>query len=791
MDSLNSQLETSNLSRIGFKLLLLVLGISVLFFLPMIPLGIVSAKGLILTIGAGLGIIIWLADSLIRGKFILPQNKTYLVLLGFVLATILSGFFSPSTLKSFIGSGFDFGTITVITIAFIYFFLLSVWSSSLNKKSLIKGIYIIGSVALVFQIAQLFLSLTTRFPKFFVGLSYSNLVGSFNDFALFLGAYVIMLVLLLEKNVLSKKIKIFSFVSLVVSLFFIFVINYRFVWIILGITGLSLFVYNLMFGHFKMLSGENTDNTKKSFPFLSFSLIVLAFVGIVFNTNIARVVANKPFNFVNNEPRPSLISNLHIIKRVYTTNPVVGFGPARFSEAWEINKSRLAGSTFMSTPYWNTSFTFGFSSLLTFIATVGILGSLFILWFVFLVGRSILAGLNFFKFSKDQDIFVTLFGIIGLYVFITFVFNVTSSAMLVVSFALFGLITSYASSSVNQINFIKDTRLSFFSIIAILAFMVLSLFGIYRIASVNYASYLANKASLLPTSNDGIAKAKMYLSRAYGIVQTDSYSRALSSVSLLATSLAISDTSKSGEELRAIIKDELGTATGYAQNALIKDPTNLQNHLSYSKIQESVIMLGDITSYDSAINTLDKALELSPNNPGIIYKKAKIANLAGKSEDALTFINTVLSINKNYIDAYLLKAQISVNNKNLGEALDVIRQGVSFNPSDLNLAYQESLLMYNLSQKPEAKQLLESIIKTPNATVEMYSSLVGMYEKDGEKDKAIRVLQDLQSKVGNSPVIDSAIEKVKSGTVLNATEIKEETIKEEDTIKSQTETVTN
>lgn len=789
MDSLNTQLETSNLSRIGFKLLLIVLGISILFFLPMVPLGLIATKGLVLTVGAGLGVIIWLADSLISGKFKLPQNKNYLVLLGFVLATVLSLLFSPSTVRSFIGSGFDFGTVANITVAFIYFFLLSVWApTSFNKKTFIKGIYIIGSLTLLFQILQLFFSLTTNFPNFFVGLSYSNLLGSFNDLALFLGLYTIILVLLLEKNILSKKIKIFSLVSLVMSLFFIFVINYKFVWIILGITGLCLFVYNLMFGHFKMLAGDtSTSQVKKSFPFVSFVLIVLAFVGIIFNTQIARAVAGKPFNFVNNEPRPSLISNLHIIKRVYTTNPIMGVGPARFTEAWELNKSRLLGGSFMATPYWNTSFSVGFSSLLTLVSTVGILGSLFILWFVFLIARTILRGLKFFKFSQNQDFISTLLGIIGIYALIVFVLNVTNSSLFVVTFALFGLITSYFSSGIKEVNFIKDARLSFFSIIAILVFMVLSLFGVYKVASVNYASYLGNKASLFPTSNDGIARAKVFLSRAYGISPVDAYSRALSSVSLLSTSLALSDTSKTPDELRAIIKDELGAATGYAQNAIAQDPFNAQNYLAYAKVQEAVVSLGDTSSYESAIVTLNKALEFSPNNPGIIYKQARVANLAGKNQESIAFLDTVLAINPSYVDAYLLKSQIAVTNKDLPGALDIIRQGASKNPSNINLAYQESLLMYNLAQKPEAKQLLEAIIKTPNATASMYATLAGMYEKDGEKEKAIRVLQDLKIKVGENSAIDSAIEKIKSGTSITTTEITEETPVSEETIKSQTE----
>ena len=197
---------------------------------------------------------------------------------------------------------------------------------------------------------------------------------------------------------------------MILSVFLLAAVNFSTAWIILGIFALFIFVYKISFSSGK----QQTDLNKRIFPIISFIIILVSLLFFTAGQFVGGFLPDH-LGVSNLEIRPSFSATMSVAKATLAKDPILGAGPNRFAEMWDMRKPAVINST----RFWNSSFNQGSGLLPTFAITTGSLGIL--AWLVFLA-LLILAGVkSLFARSKENapDMKTTMFFIMSLYLFIS------------------------------------------------------------------------------------------------------------------------------------------------------------------------------------------------------------------------------------------------------------------------------------------------------------------------------------------------------------------------------------
>src|SRR5262249_56046837 len=77
-----------------------------------------------------------------------------------------------------------------------------------------------------------------------------------------------------------------------------------------------------------------------------------------------------------------------------------------------------------------------------------------------------------------------------------------------------------------------------------------------------------------------------------------------------------------------------------------------------------------------------QALEASPRSPLAHYAKAQVLRAQGRYGDAILEYETVLALNRNWVNAYAHVGQCKIFTGSIGEAFPLVGQAVRLSPRD-------------------------------------------------------------------------------------------------------------
>jgi hypothetical protein len=351
-----------------------------LFFIPISTFSFLFSKSILISLTTILLSIVWIISRLKDGNFTTTKNKILLFAIAIPVVYLFSAFFSGSVMTSLVGQGYEVGT-AMFTI--IFFLLLFLTTSILNTKEKIYNVFFVFFISFIFlslyQILRLIFG--AEFLSFGVlASSNSSLLGKWNELAIFYGLTAILSLLIVEFINQSKIIKILGYITLIISLFFIALVNFNLVWAVVG--SFSFVLISYIFSSNRLIKKEISEK-KKRFPIVSFVVVVLAVIVFLGNVtgngnNIGGFLSSK-FSISNTEVRPSWQGTYGIAKNTLMSKEVLlGVGPNKFINQWLLYKPVEISNTV----FWNTDFDTGVSYLFTSVVTVGILG--IFLWLIFL-----------------------------------------------------------------------------------------------------------------------------------------------------------------------------------------------------------------------------------------------------------------------------------------------------------------------------------------------------------------------------------------------------------------------
>lgn len=743
------------------------------FFVPAISFPVQLSKALLLSALTLIAFCVWIVARLKDGRFVIPNSIILLALAAVVGIFTLSSFLSGSISLSLLGQGFEVGTALNILILSVLAFLISVMFRTSEQ---IFGSYLAFLAS--FLLISLFHVLRLAFGPDFLSLgifpeTVSNTIGKWNDLGIFFGAAALLSLITVEFLSLSKLFKALVYISLVLSLGFLVIVNFSMIWFVLGLFSLIFLVYSISFNPSKTPGAAGEENAMpaarglrslRRVPIPSLSILLISVVFILAGDTIGREVGTA-FDIAQLEVRPSWEATLQVARKTLATDPLLGAGPNQFTAEWLKYKPDGINSTI----FWNVDFGYGVGLIPTFLATTGILGIGawvgFFLAFLYAGFKAILS-----RFSEPLSRYLTVSSfLVSLFLWIFSVFYIPSLTIFSLTFLFTGIfiasLTASRMSPTKTISFASDPRAGFVSVLVLVLLLIGGVALGYDIVRKYTASVLFQRGVISFNTEGSIDKAETLISRAASMSPTDLYYRFLTELSLMRMSALLrrDPGTASAEAVRTEFRNLLSVALGHARQAVALNPKNYENSMALGRVYEAVVPLRIEGSYEAARAAYEDALARNPRSPAIHLTFARLEAGKGDNGKAREHIALALGEKGNYTEAIFLLSQIEATEGNIKAAISSARAASDIAPDDPAVFFQLGLLLFNDKAYGDAASALErAVALNPDYANAKY--FLGLsYERLRRSADAIAQFTDLQKTNPDNKEVDLILRNLKAG----------------------------
>jgi len=738
------------------KLLLLVAcGLVPIIFIPSTL--ITQSSGKILVVFAILTISLFgyflsnLKDGAIRFHFNLPLVGLWLV----AITSLLSALFSHDLQDSLFGDSIDIYSVSFSVILA----LLATCMLILRKGGAILKLYLVlltsGLILSLFHIARLFFG-----PEF---LSFgifntvtSSPIGSWNSLAIFYGLVILLSLLALSQLPLTKISKTVSALVVALSLVLLSIINFSPVWWILAVSCLALFVLNIFGGSLV----KNSSRTTKFTNIISICIAVVSILFIIFGSQLSLFVANH-LHISYLEIRPSVSATLEVGKNVYGHNLLVGVGPNKFIDAWQLYKNQSINQTI----FWNTPFDTGYS----YVATSAVAGGLLtLLAWIFFLGSLIWYGIKFVLNAKKFDKFSLFIGssslIATIYLWLISAMYIPSSTILLLAAITTGVFVSICVAQLQTkaitLSASKGKVQSIILVGSVVVIVVACLYANYIFYQKISSVYHFNKAVSSITDINSLPEAENAIAAAFSLNHNDIFAREISFYRWSEMNSLLSVAEPTADDQQSFA-DSSSRAIEAALLAISLDPTEPSNYQLLGQIYTTLAIVGVDNAYEKAIESYDNALKFSPNNPYVYLLEANLEVQKGDLEKARQAAEKAVVLKPNYTDALFFLAQLDINDGNADSAIALVTSIVQLEPQNPTRRYQLGVLLASEKRLDEAISAFEQAVTIDPQYANAHYFLGLGYAEKGMTDKAIEELTIVRNLNENNTVVDQIINDLK------------------------------
>jgi Tfp pilus assembly protein PilF/O-antigen ligase len=706
------------LNKITLYLLLFLIPI---FFLPLTQNFLDFPKQILAQILISLSLIGWVGKRTLKGEINLKGNKKiYLAPLFILISLLISSFLSFSFKHSFLGLSLDFvdSFINHLLLIIFAFLILNSFDEKTDILFLISLFLFSGLVAGILNLLQIYKIFILPFD--FTKTVSFNTIGTPNAFSIF--ALLLLPISLTFALRARENLKIiFILISLILFLNLLF-INFKTTWSALIVSILVLFIFG--FGKKKISSAF--------IPVLMFGLIVAIFFYFL-------PFPLKGFPVLPPEISLSFISEIEIIKGAFLNkikNLILGTGPSTFILDYSQYRSSLLNQTF----FWGTRFLRGHSMFFDWLLTKGIFGILNLIFLYSLIFY------YFFKNLEKENFFdlkLTVGASLFSLIFISFFypFNFTLWFLFWFLIGTFFFLFSEEKTKIKIDTPSKTMILNFIFVLSLISCLFLIFF--------DAKWYLAEVYYLKGMNATDVGMGIQNLIRATQLNSLmDNYWRDLSQLYLAQANLIAQDQKIPLEEKRNRVNLAIGLGADAINRAISLAPMSVANWNVRGFFYQNLI--GVEGAENQALASYRKAIQLEPSSP---YSFAEIARVyillaqkyAQKGEEekktenlnsAIDALNKALQLKPDYpVANYLFAVALDQLGK-LDEAIQKLEATKNLAPQDFGIRFQLGMLYWRKGELEKAKtQFEEAIAINPDYSNARY--MLGLiFDKIGEKEKA-------------------------------------------------------
>lgn len=542
------------------------------FFLFLLPLFLITQTSLVNTL-----FVVVFAFSLLLFNFFKPQKIIYnkLVLL-FFSSILLSFIFSKNIFLSLWGKG------TESLFAFISIFVIFSYFKKEDFGEIFK-FFVLGNImAVIYFFIQSFIGnevLNISQLSIITALSLLFLIPQYRD-----------------KRIIAPIILFFVF---------LFFVDIKITWFILLVGTFLIFYKKLVNCNFEI---------KKTMPLLFILIAFLICFLIPIPLSETKEVGNISYDQSISIAKGSLTESVK--------NLFLGSGPSTYHYQFSLYKDKEINLT---NPYLVASE--GSSMILTFIVTLGLLGTISLLIFL-----SFFYFEGFKNFLKEDDIIFPMAFSFSL----LFFFGAIDIFIILIFFILFN-------------SWIKERKE-----IKIEKAMIVALLIIFVFAGFNYYNYIKadnhyNRSLDYFLSGELLGKSINEMEKSIQSFEISDYYIALSKLYLLNASQYFEErwvTQEKINEQRNMIEENISLSEKYAKKAIEIDENNFQSWQKLGFLYENINFLEEEKTEDIIYN-YQEAKKLAPQNYDIYYALGRAFEESGERELALEEYKKALELNPN------------------------------------------------------------------------------------------------------------------------------------------------
>jgi len=742
--------------------------LAVLAFFPNIPGLQGVAKTYILLFGVISALIFFSLGVLRNGsiRFLVPY--TLIAWFAVIVSSTVASLLAVNPVYSLVGTVLGVHTTGFLLLLAVIMACSALFAVSRTALVYIYSLFFLAGVILIgHHILRIFFG--SEIANFgFLGPT-GSVFGSFNDLGLFLGVFIMVVIIALEQLRSNTLLKAVGSTAVVLALIPLAVINFSFVWISLGFFSLVLVMYTLTKDRFAAYSTSVSDSNSHR----PTSVVSVALIAVVFITSAVFVVGgdalgsriSEATNTSYIEVRPSFTATLGVAQNVYETNAITGIGPNNFVQAWRLHKDTSINETI----FWDTEFNGGSGYVPTWFVTSGLLGGL--TWLVFL-GIFTWSGCHMLLRSKTTSVYWFFFGtasfVIAAYLWLATLLYMPGPLTLALAALFTGLTLAIKQVLVPQagthINLVTSARSGLILIILVMVVIISTVAVGYGAARQLAAAYTFSTIPADLIESADINAINERIASSYQLFSSDVYVREISLIYQLRLNQLIaleSPTEVEQQEFEQIITQAISAA----EQAVSIDATNPVNWLALGDIYNVLAAIEIEGAADRAIEVYEEAKRVDPKNPVYAILQAIAASRNEQSDVSRTYVAEALRLKSNYSDAIFFLTQLDISEGNIDEAVANTRALISLEPNNAGRYYQLGVLLAEQANRDAAIQALSRAIEiNPNYSNARYVRAIQYFEQ-GDAELAISELEAVQALNPDNESINTLIEQMRSGEI--------------------------
>jgi tetratricopeptide (TPR) repeat protein len=666
------------------------------------------------------------------------------------LSYLISMLFSVDKSVALTGFGVESDTVLFSVIVFLAFALAFTFFRTLRTVRMLLTVVFWALVAAsVFQFISIVFG-TALIPFDTFADRSVNLVGKWNDLGILVGLLVMLLLERVDLGSLSNAWRIAVGIALAALALLLGVINFSLVWGLVLVFSLALIAVSfLMTRH----HGEGlTLHWAKRTPWFSVAAAVVSILFLFFGSSL-NLGLTKMFPVSSLEVRPSYVSTMGIITAAREgsfARTMVGTGPNTFGQEWLMHKPAEVNSS----AFWSLDFNVGFSTLVTALGTVGLLGA--IMWLIpaLLVLAALVRVIRLGVLSREDKIVATTLGVTSLFLYSTIFLYAPSQNIIILAFVLagaaYGFLWRQGQPSIDDAELSRFGQIPKLAAVAVL--LVLALWSSFATGRRMIAeAYVGHGAQAL--SKGDIATALANASRANSIDTTSDGLRLGVNVYSAQIQQLAQSTSTQAEILQQQFSSVVQNAIATGQQAQKLNPNDYRPTLLLAQVYDFLASLKVQGAADTAATTYLQASKQNPTNPAIPLAIARLAASQNNQDITTQYLTKALTLKPNYTDAILLVVQLNVANKDIPNAIKAATAAAQTAPGVAPIWFELGLLYYSAGDaKSAAQALTQAVTIQPDyANAKYFLGLSNYILKDNAG--AIKQFQDLaQSNPDNAEV---------------------------------------
>ncbi|MDO8729239.1 MAG: tetratricopeptide repeat protein [bacterium] len=710
--------------KLSFFITLALLFLLPIFFIPGGALNLEVAKSTLFSFGVIVVALVFLFEVWQEERLDIPWHPIIFAVVLLPLVYALSALLSTPSSLSLLGYNFEVGTFGFMLLGSTILILVAIIFSDTSRVLQALVVFFISMSILVLFVAIkiLFGGDVLIWGNFFGNMG--NPVGNWTDLAVSFGLLSALTALALGMIPMKLSARVLVYLVFFLGVIILFIINFSIAFTLTLVVSIFLFVYFSKVEKHFFSTASTLPLISTHFllrpTFLPIVLGVVSLIGLI-NPTISETrgtlgdVISSTFKVVNIDVRPSFSATLGISKAVLSQDGLLGSGPNTFGRDWLIYKPVNINTT----SFWATAFPFGIGFIPTQIASTGLLGSALWIAFFALLAFLVIKVLSRMPESRDERFTLVSTLLLTILLWVSSFLYTPSGTMLMLAFIFSGIFVAVSMRmgiiSTHVINLKKSPQVHFVSILflVIIALGTLSLgwVGFNKTAS---AFHFKKAVNLSNTAGTTLVEVEERLNKAVTFAPVDMHYVALSRVNFAKAQVAVSATTGTPEENRALFDEALRKSIESARMAVSLNPTSYDNWVSLGMIYSALVPppLSVDGAYENAQFAYSEASSKNPTNPELSLLLARLELNRGDKVAARSFIRRSLALKENYADAYLLLAQLEVQEGNTTGAIASAERLAILMPNNSGIYFELGLLKYSNKDYLGAVEVLKLALAT-------------------------------------------------------------------------------